>query len=105
MNIFQIESKPNAATAAAALFFIVIFHVIQRFVYSALQFHAMTRNRLMFDNNFEDLEKEKYPLFGKSTLNAPCNHNSKQQTSYEHNHTIIITILLSQFSIKFTIVH
>lgn len=28
MNIFQIESKPNAATAAAALFFIVIFHVI-----------------------------------------------------------------------------
>lgn len=29
MNICQIESKPNAAAAAvAALFFIVIFHVI-----------------------------------------------------------------------------
>lgn len=58
----------------------------------------MTRNRLsMFDNNFEDLEKEKYPIWEnacecvRTPARPPRNHNSKQQTPWRtqphtHNH-------------------
>lgn len=52
----------------------------------------MTRNRLMFDNNFEDLEKEKYPIWENACecVHPPARHAITIQNNKlldEHNHT------------------